>query len=74
MGALDYLSRKQIHRWGPDFVRHMLLRRRESARARGTRHLLFSFSDHWEPLFAGVPDEQGDARVRAWAEGYPKLA
>src|SRR5690349_8059614 len=74
MRALDYLQKKQIHRWGPDFVRHMLQRRREATQAQGTRHLLFSFCDHWEPLFEGVMDTQADARVRAWMEGYPAMA
>lgn len=74
MCALAYLQNKQIHRWGADYVRHMLLRRREAAAHHGTRHLLFALCDHWEPLFGGVGDAQGDARVRAWTEGYPRMA
>lgn len=74
MSALDYLQKKQIHRWGPDFLRHMLVRRREATASRGTRHLLFSLCDHWEPLFEGVMDPRADARVRAWMEGYPAMA
>lgn len=74
MNALGYLRQKQIHRWGPDYLRHVLSRKRESAKAAGTRHLLFSFCDHWEPLFGGVNDATGDERVKAWAEGYPKMA
>ncbi|NUP11639.1 MAG: hypothetical protein HOW73_36800 [Polyangiaceae bacterium] len=74
MRALDYLQSKQLHRWGPDYIRHLLSRKRESAKVDGTRHLLFSFCDHWEPLFGGVMDPQADARVRAWMEGYPAMA
>src|SRR5262249_26108930 len=32
------------------------------------------FCDHWEPLWNDVSDDAADVRVRAWAEGYPKLA
>ncbi len=74
MGVLGYLRSKQLHRWGADYVRHMATRRRETRAYGGTRHLLFSLCDHWEPLFDGVHDAQGDARVKTWTEGYPKLA
>ncbi|MFO0550465.1 MAG: hypothetical protein U0271_18870 [Polyangiaceae bacterium] len=75
MGLAQYLRSKQLHRWGPDYARHVLVRKRGERAPRGvTRHLLFSFCDHWEPLFEGVSDVQGDVRVRAWREGYPELA
>ncbi|HTJ85562.1 MAG TPA: hypothetical protein VL400_27785 [Polyangiaceae bacterium] len=74
MGAASYLKQKQLHRWGADWIRHMAVRRREGRDFRGTRHLLFAFCDHWEPLFGGVDDARGDARVRAWETGYPALA
>ncbi len=74
MRPLQYLRSKQLHRWGPDYFRHLATRRLESRAVGTTRHLLFSFCDHWEPLFQGVADEVGDARVTAWAEGYPALA
>ncbi len=74
MSVVAYLRRKQIHRWGTDLARHMTSRARETARVAGTRHLLFALCDHWEPLFAGAGDAEGDARVEAWTTGYPALA
>jgi hypothetical protein len=38
------------------------------------RHLLFAFCDHYEPLWGRVSDSIGNARVRAWVDGYPRLA
>ena len=40
----------------------------------GPRHLLFALCDHFEPLWGDVVPSVGAARVRAWEEGYPKLA
>lgn len=74
MGALRYLRQKQIHRWGADYVRHLVTRGREHTKVEGTRHLLFAFCDHWEPLFEGVGDRHADTRVQAWVDGYPRMA
>ena len=41
--------------------------------ARGPRHLLFAFCDHYEPLWKTKDRGVGAARVRAWSEGYPAL-
>jgi len=73
-GVIGYLRQKQLHRWGPDYLRHLLQRRPESLAVSGTRHLLFCFCDHWEPLFDGVGDAQGDDRVAHWSEAYPAMA
>ncbi len=72
MQIFRYLQQKQIHLWGPSYLKHALVHQREAARATGTRHLLFAICDHWEPLFAGVTDTQADARVATWQEQYPK--
>ncbi len=71
---LQNLKQKQIHRWGPAYLRRLFESKREARDAIGTRHLLFAFCDHWEPLFAGASDEHADARVKAWADGYPRMA
>ena len=68
-----YLEGKHLDRWLAGYVRHAWEARRDD-RAVGLRHLLFAFCDHHEPLWNGVSDEVGDARVRAWTEGYPALA
>jgi hypothetical protein len=71
--VLSALSGKHLDAWLSGYARH-LARRALDPRPEGTRHLLFAFCDHYEPLWGGVSAEQGEARVRAWAEGYPKLA
>ena len=39
----------------------------------GTRHLLFAFCDHFEPLVGGVDERQGLSRVEYWRNEYPSL-
>ncbi len=50
------------------------LARRMRAPAQGVRHLLVAVCDHYEPLWGAADDARGAERVRAWREGYPKLA
>jgi hypothetical protein len=47
---------------------------RVSSSERGPRHLLFALCDHYEPLWGKAADDVGERRVRAWTEGYPRLA
>jgi hypothetical protein len=47
--------------------------------AGGTRHLLFAFCDHYEPLWklaagSAAAQETGEARVAAWHRDYPIMA
>jgi hypothetical protein len=67
-----YLQGKHLDRWIGGYLRHAL--RARGPRPTGPRHLLFAFCDHHEPLWNGVPDDVGDARVRFWTERYPALA
>jgi hypothetical protein len=67
---LNALKKKQIHRWGVDYLRH--LRERSRATRRGPTHVLFAFCDHWEPLWGDATDSEGDARVARWHDDYPK--
>ncbi len=41
---------------------------------RQTRHLMFALCDHYEPQWKSPAKHVADARVQAWAQGYPKLA
>ena len=50
------------------------LARRVQPKVEGPRHLLVALCDHYEPLFNKADDRQGAERVRAWSEGYPRLA
>lgn len=43
-------------------------------RPRAPRHLIFALCDHYEPLWGGASRAVGDSRVRAWLDGYPRLA
>jgi len=72
MGVYSYLKGKQLHHWLGGYVSHLGEARRK-ALVDGPRHVVFTFVDHWEPLWHDVSDAQGDARVKAWSEGYPAL-
>jgi hypothetical protein len=49
------------------------VRRARAPQPSGQRHILFALCDHYEPLWAGAPDDVGHARVAAWATRYPAL-
>ncbi len=51
-----------------------VLAQRVRPRASGVRHLLVALCDHHEPLWNDADDRQGEARIRVWREGYPRLA
>jgi hypothetical protein len=51
-----------------------VLARRVRPKASGVRHLLVALCDHHEPLWNDADDRQGEARIRVWREGYPRLA
>jgi hypothetical protein len=71
--VLRRLKKKNLHTWIRGYARH-LGRRALSRPPPGGRHLLFALCDHYEPLHGKVARDQGDARVSAWEEGYPRLA
>ncbi|MEJ7732067.1 MAG: hypothetical protein WKG00_23010 [Polyangiaceae bacterium] len=75
--AVRWFRDKHFDAWMGGYARHVLQRleaRRRAPPIDGPRHLLFSFCDHWEPLWRGVPDEVADQRVQAWSDRYPRLA
>jgi hypothetical protein len=67
------LRKKNLHTWMRGYARHLIARAR-APRVDGTRHLLFAFCDHYEPLWGDADAATGDARVRAWEDAYPPLA
>ncbi len=69
---LSGLRAKNLDRWVGGWARH-LARNVRTPRARGLRHLLFAFCDHYEPLWGGADEASGDERVRVWEERYPKV-
>jgi hypothetical protein len=72
---LGRVADKNLHTWLAGYARHAarsaLL---PTPAVAGPRHLLFAFCDHYEPLWGGASQAVGEARVRAWRDGYPALA
>jgi len=66
------LRDKNLYTWLPSYLVQRLRRTRERDGG-GLRHLLFAFCDHYEPLWSGASHDVGEARVRFWQEGYPRL-
>jgi hypothetical protein len=74
MNALvTYFRDKHFGTWMEGYARHVI-ERQMAPRVPGPRHLLFALCDHWEPLWNQVSEAQADARVRFWADHYPRLA
>ncbi|MCA9630701.1 MAG: hypothetical protein KC766_23685 [Myxococcales bacterium] len=75
---LARLREKHFERWIPGYLRHLAKTSLGGAKVPGTRHLLFAFCDHYEPLWAGSTGkadiETGQRRVDQWHELYPRLA
>lgn len=69
---ISTLRAKNLHTWLSSYVLQRLGRvgRRDDDHL---RHLLFAFCDHHEPLWSGANLDVGQARVRAWQDGYPKM-
>ncbi|MCA9665025.1 MAG: hypothetical protein KC503_05530 [Myxococcales bacterium] len=65
-----YISEKRLQDWAGGYFKHWLKSAREP-KYEGTRHLLFSLCDHYEPLYGMAPDSVGVDRVAAWEEKYP---
>jgi len=70
--VLSRLRKKNLHRWLPDYARH-LVRRARTPQSNAPRHVLFALCDHYEPLHGRAPEDVGRTRVDAWVDGYPKL-
>lgn len=71
--TLDRIRDKSLHVWLPGYARH-LAARATAPRTAGLRHVLLAFCDHHEPLWGDATADVGRARMRAWVEGYPRLA
>jgi hypothetical protein len=65
------LRSRHADRWLPSYLRGSLKRRRPR---RGSQvHLILCIADHYEPYFGNVTQPTALARVRHWAEEYPRL-
>ncbi len=72
-GMLHRLRSKNLHTWLPGYGRHWWQQCRKPWTG-GLRHLVFALCDHYEPLWNQPTEKVGQERVRAWQDGYPKLA
>ncbi len=63
---------KNLHTWMGGYAGH-LVRRARRPRPPAHRHLLFALCDHFEPMWGRCDAAVGDARSRAWRDGYPAL-
>ncbi len=70
--VVNYFREKRFDTWIEGYARRSF-EQRSAPRYEGTRHLLFAFCDHHEPLWNNVGDAQADARVGLWSDRYPKL-
>jgi hypothetical protein len=75
LGLVDYVRSKNLEGWALAWAKDRARRRlRGESGLSGPRHLLFSFCDHWEPLWKEPDDRLADARVEAWRKRWPELA
>src|SRR5205823_2741907 len=72
-GPLKKIGQKELHLWMGAWLKDRA-RKMLSPPVDGTRHLLFALCDHYEPLHGDAPMSVGLERVRAWSDGYPKVA
>jgi hypothetical protein len=70
---LGRIKSKNLQTWMRGYARHLVASAR-APRVDGTRHLLFALCDHYEPLWGKAAVEVGRSRVKAWEEGYPRMA
>jgi hypothetical protein len=70
----DRLRSKHLHNWIGAWLRQQAGLHLGPRPARGPRHLIFAFADHYEPLHGDVDPAHGRRRVEAWRTAYPELA
>jgi len=75
---IEKVRDKHFDAWAGGYARWLATSAVPRARAAlahrdGPRHLMFAFTDHYEPLWNAPPPAQGLARVQAWHKGYPEM-
>ncbi|MDP7592871.1 MAG: hypothetical protein QF552_09300 [Litorilituus sp.] len=65
------IRKKQMHLW----LGHYLKRKLMQPKVNKTKHIMFCFVDHYEPMWGkNISYEQECARVDRWYQDYPKVA
>lgn len=67
------LVQRDVHIWLWGYIRHQVRVRRLRNDYPAT-HVMFFFTDHFEPLAGGVDVNHGAERVARWRREYPALA
>lgn len=74
-GTLQKLLDYNLDRWLPGYAFELARRAvKRRVRTEGPRHLLVAMCDHHEPFNGGFDEDRGTRRMKAWHDGYPKLA
>ena len=70
------IRRRYVFQWLPGYFQQRFRNQqaKQSARKLGETHILFCLVDHFEPVRHGITHEEERARMRAWLDGYPRLA
>jgi phage gpG-like protein len=71
--VLSKIKKRNLHTWLGGYSK-FLLRRTWEQPFPGTKHLLFAFCDHYEPLWGKASDDVGQQRVDYWHKHYPEMA
>jgi hypothetical protein len=77
LGALRALRERHLETFLGGYLvdeGRRVLARRMGPKVEGARHLLVAVCDHHEPLWNKADERHGAERIRAWREGYPRLA
>ncbi|MEX8514736.1 hypothetical protein [Leptothrix ochracea] len=69
-GVAMFMRKRNIHLWLASYLRQDWRARPPPGK---TRHLMFCFVDHYEPMWARPTYATECARVQRWRDEYPKL-
>lgn len=67
------IAQKGLQHWLPSYIWESLFSRKRVDSSRPV-HVFLCFVDHFEPFHSGVDRERAANRVKAWVEGYPRMA
>jgi hypothetical protein len=69
------LARRNVHQWfAAHFARSRWMAGQRVRDVSGPVHVMFLFTDHYEPLAARADDATARQRVQRWLDEYPVLA
>lgn len=60
--------------WIPNYVAHLLTRKKNLNHPTTSKHIIFLYVDHFEPQWQGANFERQKKRINTWLKRYPKMA